>query len=134
MTIALGAFLTLGAIYWFGLRSDPKVDALNETIQNKASPALLNYPYPFRVLRLEGTVAVMTTPRSPAMPVYRMIGAIYPALAGKAPNDPDFIAAEKELAELQTEAKKLVLEQPGISATTWELDRDWLIGKNISLN
>jgi len=126
--------LVLGAIYWFGLRADPKVTALNQAIQKYGSPALLDYPYQFKVLRLEGTLAVMATPRSPAVPVYRMIGALYPALAGKAPDNPDFIAAEKELAKVQSEARKIVLEQPGVSAAQWELDQDWLIGKNISLN
>ena len=132
--IALIALLALGAIYWFGLRADPKVAALNLAIEKNASPALLDYPYRFKVLRLEGAVAVMATPRSPALPVYRMIGALYPSLAGKAPDNPDFVAAEKELAQVQSEAKNIVLEQPGVTGTTWELDRDWLIGKNISLN
>ena len=99
--IALIVVLALGTIYWFGLRTDPKVADLNQAIQEKGSPALRDYLYPFRVLRLEGTTAVMATPRSPSMPVYRMIGALYPSLAGKAPDNPDFVAAKKELAKLR---------------------------------
>ena len=132
--LILAAVLALGAIYWFGLRTDPKVAALNQAIEAKASPALRDYPYPFQVLRLEGTVAVMATPRSPAVPVYRMIGALYPALAGKSPDNPDFIAAEKELAKVQSEARKIVLEQPGVTEVKWELDQNWLISHGISLN
>ena len=131
--IALIVVLALGA-YWFGLRTDPRVAALNQAIQEKSSPALRDYLYPFRVLRLEGTVAVMATPRSPAVPVYRMIGALYPSLAGKAPDNPDFVAAEKELAKVQSEAKKIVLEQPGVTEVKWELDENWLISHGISLN
>lgn len=134
IAITLIVVLALGAIYWFGLSTDPKVAALNEAIQEKASPALRDYLYPFRVLRLEGTVAVMATPRSPAMPVYRMIGALYPSLAGKAPDNPDFVEAEKELAKVQSEAKDIVLEQPGITEVKWELDENWLISHGISLN
>ena len=40
----LAAILALGAIYWFGLRTDPKVAALNQAIEAKASPALRDYP------------------------------------------------------------------------------------------
>ena len=131
--IALIVVLALGA-YWFGLRTDPRVAALNQAIQEKSSPALRDYLYQFRVLRLEGTVAVMATPRSSAVPVYRMIGALYPSLAGKAPDNPDFVAAEKELAKVQSEAKKIVLEQPGVAEVKWELDQNWLISHGISLN
>lgn len=128
------ATLVLGAIYWFGLRADPGVEALNQAIHEIGSPALRDYPYKFRVLRLEEGVAVMTTPRSPDVPVYRMIGSIYPTLAGKVPNDPDFVAGEKALAQVQAEARLIVLEQPGVSGVKWELDQNWLIAHGISLN
>jgi len=130
----LFAVFVLAAIYWFGLRTDPRVEALNQAIHEICSPALRGYPYTFRVLRLEGGVAVMATPRSPEVPVYRMIGAIYPNLAGKAPNDPDFVAVEKELAKIQSEARQIVLDQAGISGVKWELDQNWLIAHGIPLN
>lgn len=124
----------LGFFYWFGLRTDPAVQVLNQAIQGRGSQTLQNYPYAFRVLRLENGVAIMATPRSPEVPVYRMIAAIYPNLAGKAPNDPDFVAAQKVLAEVQSEARQIVLNQPGISGVKWELDRNWLIAHGIPLN
>jgi hypothetical protein len=126
--------LAIGVVYWFGLRTDPRVAALNQAIHEKGSPALRDYPYPFRALRMEGPVAVMATPRSPAMPVYRMIGLIYPALAGSAPDNPDFVSAEKELAKVQSEARQIVLDQHGVSGVKWELDQNWLIAHGISLN
>jgi hypothetical protein len=128
------AVLVLGAFYWFVLRADPKVVALNEALEQVASPALRNYPYTFRVVRLEGESALMGTPRSYEMPVFRMIGTLYPNLAGKAPNHPDFIAAEKELAQMQSEARQIVLDQPGVGSVKWELDQSWLISHNIQLN
>jgi hypothetical protein len=130
----LSAILVLGAIYWFGLRTDPRVDALNQALHNTGSPALLNFAYEFRVVRLDGESAVLGTPRSPEVPVYRMIGAIYPNLAGKATNDPEFVAAEKEMAQIQSEARQIILGQPGVTSVKWELDRNWLIAHNISLN
>ena len=126
--------LGIGLIYWFGVRTDPAVQALNQAIQSTGSMDLRNYPYAFRVLRLEGEVAVMSTPRSPDVPVHRMIGSIYPNLAGKAPNDPDFVAAQKALAQVQAEARQIVLDQPGVSSVKWELDQNWLIAHGISLN
>jgi hypothetical protein len=128
------AVFVLGTIYWFGLRSDPKVDALNQALQQMGSPALKNYPYTFRVLRLEAGEAVMGTPRSSEVPVYRMIGTIHPNLSGRSPNDPDFVAAEKEMAQIQSEARQIVLEQPGVTRMKWELDRNWLIANGIQLN
>ena len=128
------AVFVLGAIYWFGLRTDPKVTVLNQALQQMSSPALRNYPYAFSVVRLEGTSAVMGTPRSTDVPVYRMIGAIYPNLSGRSPDDPDFVAAEKELAQIQSEARQIILGQPGVTSVSWELDRSWLITNGIQLN
>lgn len=125
------ALLALGAIYWFWLRPDPRVEALNRAIETQASPVLRSYPYPFRVSRMDGTVAVMASPRSPQVPVGTMIGAIDPSLAGKSADDPDFIAAEKTLAQAQGEARKIVLAQPGVTGVKWELDRNWLMEHGI---
>ena len=128
------AVLALAAIYWFGLRTDPKVEALNQALQETGSPALQSYPYTFSVVRLEGGSAVMGTPRSPQVPVYRMIGAIHPNLSGRPPNDADFVTAEKELAQIQSEARQIVLNQPGVTSVKWELDQNWLIAHNIQPN
>jgi hypothetical protein len=128
------AMFALAAIYWFGLRTDPKVDALNQAIQQTGSHALLDYPYEFRVTRLNAGEAIMGTPRSAEVPVYRMIGAIHPNLSGRSPNDPDFVAAEKEMAQIQSEARQIVLGQPGVTSMRWELDRNWLIANGIQLN
>lgn len=130
----LFAAVALGAIYWFGLRTDPRVEALNQALHETGSPVLRSYPYAFRVVRLDGEAAVMGTPRSPQVPVYRMIGAIYPNLSGRSPDDPDFVAAEKELAQVQSEARQIVLDQPGVTGVKWELDQNWLIAHNIQPN
>jgi hypothetical protein len=130
----LSVILVFGVVYWFGLRTDPKVEALNQALNEMGSPALHNYPYSFRVVRLEGESAVMGTPRSSTVPVHRMIGAIYPNLSSKTPHDPDFVAAEKELAKIQSEARKIILDQPGVTSVKWELDQNWLIAHNIQIN
>lgn len=116
--------LAVGGYFMF--RTDPKVDALNQAIATQGDQALHKYPYPFHVLRMEGTVAVMGTPRSPAMPVAKMIRAIDPHLDGASASDPDFIAAEQQMAKLQFEARDIVLKQPGVSSVRFELDKEWL--------
>lgn len=133
----LYAVFLLGAFYWFGLRTDPKVDMLNEALHQAGSRELQGYPYLFKVIRLEGVdgeIAVMGTPRSSEVPVFRMIGVINPNLSGKSPMHPDFVAAEKELAKVQSEARQIVLSQHGVSSVKWELDKNWLIAHNIQIN
>jgi hypothetical protein len=133
----LVAVFLLGAIYWFGLRADPRVDELNQTLHQTGSRELQGYPYEFKVVRLEGVegeIAVMGTPRSSEVPVFRMIGVIHPNLSGKSPMDPDFAAAEKELATIQSEARQIVISQHGIRSVKWELDKNWLIAHNIQIN
>ena len=127
LTAVLGAL-----VYWAG--GDPQVDALNEAITRHGSPALRDYPYQFRVLRLEDGVATMTTPRSPQVPVYRMIRAIDPNVNPRDPNNPEFVAAEKALAGVQEEARRIVLAQPGVKSVKWELDRNWLIDHGIAVD
>ncbi|MDR3390365.1 MAG: hypothetical protein P4L77_01405 [Sulfuriferula sp.] len=131
---ALLALLVLGAIYWFGLRTDPAVDALNQALQQHASRAFLAYPYQFRVVQLKEGVATISSPRSAEMPVYRMIGAIDSSLAGKDATDPDFIAAQKQLATMQGEARQIVIGQPGVTGVKWELDKNWLSERGILLD
>ena len=130
--ILLAALLAGGILHWSS--GDPKVDALNAAIKQNGSPALRDYPYQFRVLRLEGGVAIMTTPRSPQVPVYRMIRAIDPTVNPRDPNNPEFVAAEKALASVQTEARQIVLAQPGVTSVKWELDRNWLIDHGIAVD
>ena len=130
--IFLAALLAGGILYWSS--GDPKVDALNAAIKQNGSPALRDYPYQFRVLRLDSGVATMTTPRSPQVPVYRMIRAIDPTVNPKDPSNPEFVAAMKALASVQTEARQIVLAQPGVTSVKWELDRNWLIDHGIAVD
>ena len=130
--IFLAALLAGGILYRSS--GDPKVDALNAAIKQSGSPALRDYPYQFRVLRLDSGVAIMTTPRSPEVPVYRMIRAIDPTVNPRDPNNPEFVAAMKALASVQTEARQIVLAQPGVTSVKWELDRNWLIDHGIAVD
>lgn len=107
-------------------RPDARSRELNRAIAAEASQQLRDYPYPFRVLRVSGSTAVMGTPRNYEMPAFKVLGALYPKVNVKDANNPAFIALEKTLGEVQGEARAIVLRQPGIKSVLWELDRDWL--------
>ncbi len=116
--------LILGLVF-LALYEPPRVAALNERLES--DPEISAFPYPFRVVRVEGTTAVMHTPRSPAVPVARVLGILFPEVAGQPSDSPAFQAAQKRLARIQTRARDLVLEAPDIDRVRWELDRDWLL-------
>lgn len=118
---------------WYLRAPDSRARQLTEVIAEQASPALKNYPYQFRVLRVNGETAVMSTPRNFEVPAFRMLSVLYPEINTKDQNDPKFIAAEQRLGAVQSEARAIVLAQPGIREVAWELDRDWLKSKFIEV-
>ena len=107
------------------LYQPPLVRDLNRKLA--ADPQLADFPYHFRVLAVEDHTAVMSTPRSPAMPVARILPLLFPDVAGQDPQSPAFQAAQKRLARAQAHARKLVQSAPHITTVRWQLDRDWLI-------
>ena len=117
-------FATLAS--WLVHRPDARARQLNDILEAQASPRLKTYPYEFRVLRTEGGTAVMSTPRNFDVPAFRMLGVLYPDINVKDANDPAFIAVEKALGDVQSEAARIVASQPGISGVRWELDKRWL--------
>lgn len=115
------------AVWLFARHANPQVALVNDALQTSSSTALLAYPYHFKVLSVDKKgIATVSTPRSPDMPVYRMIGAIDPNLSGKDPSDPDFIHAEQQIGDMQAQAAQIILKQPGIHGIKWQLDDDWL--------
>ncbi|MCP5232095.1 MAG: hypothetical protein R3E45_15500 [Rhodocyclaceae bacterium] len=121
------------AVDWFIQRPDDKARALNAAIAAQASSQLKAYPYPFRVLRTEGGTAVMGTPRNRDVSVAHVIKFIHPEVNVMNSDDAAFIAAQKELAALQSEARNIVAEQPGVTTVVWEIDRQWLSGHGIDV-
>jgi hypothetical protein len=130
--IALG-LAVFTAISWLVHRPDARARQLNDLIAEKASPQLKDYPYAFHVLRTEGSEAVMATPRNFDVPAFKMLGALYPDMDVKNPNDPAFVAAQRKLGEVQSEARAIVMSQPGITGVRWELDKQWLAAHSIDM-
>jgi hypothetical protein len=118
---------------WFVRAPDSRSRQLTAAIEEQASPNLKTYPYQFWVMKVSGETAFVSTPRNAQVPALKALGAMFPDVDTKNPNDPRFIAAEKLLGEVQSEARAIVLKQPGIKEVRWELDRDWLAAHQIEL-
>ncbi len=120
----------LGLLFW-ALYEAPEVRHLNDLLQ--ADREVESFPYQFRVVAVKNGIATMHTPRSAAVPVVRIMGILYPHLAGRSADSPDFQKAQLELARIQKKAKQIVISDPGIKAVHWSLDRDWLAGHGVIL-
>jgi len=123
--------LLAGLWFLFARQASPEVRQLNARLA--ADPMLAAYPYPFRVLRLQDTSAVMSSPRSAQMSVHRMISAIDPGLENIAVDDSRFRVAQQRLAEHQAHAAELVLQSDRVDDIEWELDTRWLSEHGIAV-
>ena len=125
--------LFLVGLDWYIRAPDSRSRQLTGAIEAQSSAQLKSYPYTFRVMSVSGETAVMSTPRSVEVPALKALGALFPRIDTRNPNDPQFIAAERLLGEVQGEARSIILSQPGIKAVRWELDRDWLAAHAIDV-
>jgi hypothetical protein len=111
---------------WYIQAPDARSRELTRAIETQASPKLKSYPYKFRVMKVNGGTALVSTPRNFDVPAFKALAVLYPEINTKDANNPAFIAVEQLLAEVQSEARAIVLAQPGIKDVSWELDREWL--------
>lgn len=130
---AIIVLLFLVWLDWYIRAPDAQARRLTEVIATQGSAKLKSYPYKFWVMKVDGKTAVLSTPRNFDVPAFKALGALYPDINTKDANDPKFIAAEHLLGEVQSEARAIVLAQPGIGDVRWELDRAWLKSKFIDV-
>ena len=126
----LGGVVLLGLVAWL-LTLDPRLGEIDRMLQ--ADPEIAAYPYHFHVLEIQKTTAVVSTPRTPAVPAVRFLAIIKPSLSGKDEQDPEVIAAEKELAKVQAKVRKLILSRPDIENVRWRIDKEWFADKGVWL-
>ena len=128
--------LTLIFLVWLDwyIRS-PSSEArhITSAIEEQASAKLKSYPYKFWVMKVASGTAVVSTPRNFDVPAFKVLSLFYPEINTKDPNNPEFIAVEQLLGEVQAEVRNIVLGQPGIRDMRWELDREWLKSKFIEV-
>jgi len=130
---AILVLLFLVGLDWFIRVPDSRSRQLTAAIEAQASTNLKNYTYRFWVMKVDGETAVVSSPRSVEVPALKALGVLYPDSNTRDPNDPAFIAAELMLGQVQTEARSIVLTQPGIKNVRWELDRDWLVAHHVEI-
>ncbi|WP_334159210.1 hypothetical protein [Oryzomicrobium sp.] len=125
--------LFLVGLDWYIRSPDSHSRELTRAIETQGSEALKAYPYKFRVLKVVGDTAYLSTPRNTEVPAFKALGALFPELNTKDPNNPAFIAAQQRLGAVQSEARAIVLAQPGVKDVRWELDREWLASHYIEV-
>jgi len=129
-SIGLGTCILI--ILISALYENPHVSDLNHLLKQDAE--ISGYPYQFRVIRLQSSVATISTPRSTDFPVYKALGIIYPHLANRAQDNPEMMKARQKLAQIQKRAKAIVMQSDKASNVRWELDKDWLSQHGIYLS
>lgn len=122
----VAVLLLLFGLDWYIQAPDSRSRELTHAIETQASPKLRAYPYKFWVMKVNGSTAVMSTPRNFDVPAFKALAVLYPDINTKDANNPAFIAVEQLLGQVQDEARAIVLAQPGIKDVSWELDREWL--------
>ncbi|MBT3056919.1 MAG: hypothetical protein KME69_18770 [Candidatus Thiodiazotropha sp. (ex Codakia orbicularis)] len=125
-SICFGILLT-----WL-LTLDFRLGEIDDMLQR--DPLISSYPYPFRAMQIRGTTAIISSPRSSTMPAVRFIGLIKPSLKNLSDQDPKLIAAQKELAAVQSKVRKLVLDWEDIDRIDWRIDKEWFAEKGIWLD
>ena len=128
--IVLGTFCIVLAVIF--LYESPKVQDLNNQLESIKE--INDFPYQFKVLRVNNGIATMNSPISTELPCGKVIAIIFPSLKGKSLLSPEYQNAQKLLAKVQMLASKSVKSDQDISRIVWELDRSWLIQNGVSLN
>ena len=129
--IAILVFLV--GLDWYIRAPDGTSRQLTSAIETQGSEKLKSYPYKFHVLKFSEGTAYVSSPRSFAVPAFKALAVLYPDLNTKNPDNPASIAAQKLLAEVQSEAGAIVQAQPGVKQVRWEIDRDWLSAHHIDV-
>jgi hypothetical protein len=124
----LGGILLIGFMVWL-YSLDFRLGEIEQMLQQ--NPQIAAYPYKFRALEINGKTAVMSSPRSTALPAVRFLGMIKPSLANKSEQDPEVIAAQKELGSLQSKVRDIVISRIDIDSVRWRLDKQWYADRGI---
>lgn len=127
------ALVFLVGLDWYIRAPDSRSRELSNAIAAQGSQELKDYPYRFKVLKVVGETAFVSTPRNFDVPAFKVINVLFPEIDTRNPNNPAFIATQEKLGRIQTEARLIVQAQPGVKDVQWALDRDWLAAHHIEL-
>lgn len=114
------------------LYESPKVKELNEQLDSINE--IKEFPYSFRVLRIDNGVATLNSPISIDLPCGKVIAIIFPQLKGKSLLSDEYQQAQKKLARVQMLVSRSVKSDADIYKIVWELDQSWLIQHGVTFN
>lgn len=121
----------VGFVWWLS-SLDFRVREVNELL--KADAELVAYPYPFRVVSLEKGVAQVSSPRSAKLSAIQSLRVMYPELKQRSAVSNEMVAAQEELARVQSHAAKLVKSQEDVNTVRWVLDQRWLANHGVQVD
>lgn len=127
----LGSLVGLSLLAWL-LILDFRLAEIDEML--KQDKQIAAYPYAFRALEIKGATAIISTPRTSAVPAVKFLSMIFPRLSRKSEQDPDVITAQKQLGEIQGKVRKLVLSREDIERVSWRIDKDWYAQKGVLID
>ena len=110
----------------------PKVKELNQQLDSINE--IKEFPYAFKVLRIDNGVATLNSPISIDLPCGKVIAIIFPQLKGKSLLSDEYQQAQKKLARVQMLVSKTVKSDVDIYKIVWELDKSWLIQHGVTFN
>ncbi|MGM0766923.1 MAG: hypothetical protein ACQEV6_02735 [Pseudomonadota bacterium] len=119
LAVMLVAAVFVGWLGWRGF----EVISLNQKL--KADELVANYPYQHRVLRVEGSTAIMSSLRSHDTSTRYALTTIFPAMRRLSDDDRGWQHEERRLARVQARAGDIVLDSSGVRRVRWELDENW---------
>jgi len=122
--IAVLAAAVLVGLLWWLLGGDSRVSELNDDLADDATIAA--YPYPFQVLSVENGVAKVSSPRSAQMSAIQGLRILFPELVNASAISPEMMAAQEQLAAVQSRVGTVVGEHPDVARVQWVLDETWL--------
>jgi hypothetical protein len=116
---------------WWLLFFDLRVYQLNNVLEK--DPEINSYPYSFSVVSFDEGVATISSPRSGKVSAVTVLRALDPTLKNKRDDSPQLVAAQQKLAELQSRAAEIIMQEQDVKSISWELDEYWLRNHGIEV-
>jgi hypothetical protein len=123
--------LVLVGFFWWFSSFDFRAMEINDLLEVDADVAA--YPYPFRVILVEDGVAEVSSPRSSQFSAVKSLRVMYPELKRVSVVSDEMMAAQGELARVQSHVGELVKSQDDVDSVRWVLDRQWLVGNGAQI-
>ncbi|MCG7871245.1 MAG: hypothetical protein N0C81_13870 [Candidatus Thiodiazotropha lotti] len=127
----LGSLVGVSLLAWL-LTLDFRLGEIDEML--KQDKQIAAYPYTFKALEIKGTTAILSTPRTSAVPAVKFLSMIFPRLSRKSEQDPAVIAAQQQLGKIQGKVRELVLSRQDIERVSWRIDKAWYAQKGVMID